>query len=168
MASDTMEIGQGQVVGMHYSLYRAEGDLIESTDGKNPILFLYGDRHVLAALQTALAGKTVGDTLTVELPHTQAYGRYYPDRVKRLPRKRIDGGKQQSFRVGQVIHMDAGQGHRQAASVVKVGKFNVDVDTNHPLAGQDLRFEVTIESVRPATESELAHGHAHGPGGHQH
>ncbi len=64
--------------------------------------------------------------------------------------------------------MDAGQGHRQAASVVKVGKFNVDVDTNHPLAGQDLRFEVTIESVRPATESELAHGHAHGPGGHQH
>lgn len=168
MTNEQAAVGSGQVVGMHYSLFRSTGELIESTEGRDPILFLYGDRQVLAALQSALQGKVVGDNVQVEISSDKAYGRYYPDRVQRLSRKRIDGGKQQSFRVGQVIHIDAGQGRRQTASVVKVGKFNVDVDTNHPLAGQDLRFDVTLEQVRPATEAEIAHGHAHGPGGHQH
>jgi len=168
MTNEQVLVGPGQVVGMHYSLFRAEGDLIESTEGRDPILFLFGDRQVLAALQSALAGKSVGDTVEVDIPHDKAYGRHYPNKVQRLPRKRIDGGKQQSFRVGQIIHIDLGERRRQAASIVKVGKFNLDVDTNHPLAGQDLRFEVTIDEVRPATESEIAHGHAHGPGGHNH
>lgn len=168
MTNEQSAIGTGQVIGMHYSLYRADGSLIESTDGKDPVLFLYGDRHVLAALQRELDGKVAGDTVQVDIPADKAYGRHYPERVQRLPRKRIDSGKQQSFRVGQIIHVDSGKGQRQRAQVVKVGKFNLDLDTNHPLAGQDLRFDVTIAEVRPATDEELAHGHAHGPGGHQH
>jgi len=59
-------------------------------------------------------------------------------------------------------------GQRQAATIVKVGKFNLDIDTNHPMAGKDLTFDVKIENVRQASADELAHGHAHGPGGHQH
>ena len=168
MTNEQSAIGPGQVIGMHYSLYRKDGDLVESTEGREPILFLFGDRSVLAALQTALDGKSVGDNVQVDISHDKAYGRHYPDKIQRLPRKRIDGGKQQSFRVGQVINIDLGQGRHQNASVVKVGKFNLDIDTNHPLAGQDLRFDVTIEQVRPATDAEIAHGHAHGPGGHQH
>jgi len=168
MTKEQVVVGAGQVVGMHYSLYRADGSLVESTQDRDPILFLYGDRNVLAALQSELEGKAVGDSIVTEIPHDKAYGRHYPDKVQRLPRKRIDGGKQQSFRVGQIIQLDIGEGRRQSASVVKIGKFNLDLDTNHPLAGQDLRFEVTIEEVRPATDTEIAHGHAHGPGGHQH
>jgi FKBP-type peptidyl-prolyl cis-trans isomerase SlyD len=52
--------------------------------------------------------------------------------------------------------------------VVKVGRFNIDVDTNHPLAGQQLTFDVEITEVRNATEEELSHGHVHGPGGVEH
>jgi len=168
MTKEQAVVGAGQVVGMHYSLFRAKGELIESTEGRDPILFLYGDHQVLAALQTALNGKTQGDHVVVDISHEQAYGRHYPDRVKRIPRKHIDGAKQQSFRIGQIIHVKSEQGQRTTASVIKVGKFTLDIDTNHPLAGQDLRFEVTIDQVRPATEDEVAHGHAHGPGGHQH
>jgi len=168
MTKEQPLVAAGYVVGIHYSLYRASGELIESTAGREPVLFLYGGQQVLAVVQTALLGKTVGDQTFIDVTHEQAYGRYYPERVQRLPRKRIDGGKQQSFRLGQIIHMDMPKGQRQAASVVKVGKFNIDVDTNHPLAGQDLRFDITIDEVRKATEEELAHGHAHGPGGHQH
>ena len=168
MTNEQAAIGAGQVIGMHYSLYRSDGHLIESNEGRDPVLFLYGDRHVLAALQRAMDGKVVGDTIDLEIPAEKAYGRHYPERVQRLPRKRIDGGKQQSFRVGQVIYVDGGKGQRQRASVVKVGKFNLDLDTNHPLAGQDLRFDVKIVEVRPATDEEIAHGHAHGPGGHEH
>ena len=168
MTNGQPAVGPGQVVGMHYTLYKVDGALVESTQGRDPILFLYGDRNVLAALQTALDGKVIGDNVQVEILHDKAYGRHYPERVQRLPRKRIDKGKQQSFRVGQIINIDLGQGRHQSASVVKVGKFNLDIDTNHPLAGEDLRFDVTIEEVRPATDSEVSHGHAHGPGGHQH
>ncbi len=168
MTIEQASIGKGQVIGMHYSLYGVDGSLIESTENRAPVLFLYGERDVLAALQRALDGKVVGDTATVEIPAGQAYGRHYPERIQRLPRKRVDNGKQQSFRVGQIIQIDAGKGRRQRALVVKVGKFNLDLDTNHPLAGQDLRFDVTITEVRPATDSEIAHGHAHGPGGHPH
>jgi len=51
---------------------------------------------------------------------------------------------------------------------VKVGKFNADVDTNHPLAGRTLSFDIEVLEVRAASEEEIAHGHAHGAGGHHH
>ncbi len=54
------------------------------------------------------------------------------------------------------------------ASVIKAGKFMVNLDLNHPFAGKSLVFDVEISSVRDATEEEIAHGHAHGDGGHQH
>jgi FKBP-type peptidyl-prolyl cis-trans isomerase SlyD len=66
-----------------------------------------------------------------------------------------------------VVAVQAADGTRQV-TVVKVGKFNVDVDTNHPLAGRVLEFDVEVIEVRAATPEELAHGHAHGPGGHHH
>ena len=53
-------------------------------------------------------------------------------------------------------------------TVVKVGKFSVDVDSNHPLAGQTLNYSIDIVDVRAASDEEKAHGHAHGVGGHQH
>ena len=56
----------------------------------------------------------------------------------------------------------------RTATVLKVGKFSVDIDSNHPLAGKTLTFRIRIDSVREATADEQAHGHAHGEGGHQH
>jgi len=54
------------------------------------------------------------------------------------------------------------------AIVIKVGRHNVDVDTNHPLAGKELKFDIEVVDVREATMEEVSHRHAHGPGGHQH
>ena len=68
---------------------------------------------------------------------------------------------------GGLVQVNTNQGVA-SARVIKVGKFNVDVDLNHPFAGKDLVFFVEVKEVRAATEEELAHGHAHGVGGHQH
>ena len=84
-----------------------------------------------------------------------------------MPRKQIDGGKKQTFRPGQVIHLRNEQGPTHA-TIVKAGKFMIELDMNHPLAGVDLTFDVAVDTVRPASDEELAHGHAHGVGGHQH
>jgi len=159
--------GPGTVIAFHYDLYDGSGDKIESSDAGNPILFLYGQNTVLVALQEAFLNRKAHDDFSVTIPAGQAYGRYYPDRKQRIPVKQIDNGKKQKFRVGQVINLQGERGG-SPGTIVKVGKFNIDVDANHPLAGKDLTFDVKIVSVREASTDEMAHGHAHGPGGHQH
>lgn len=159
--------GPRTVVAFHYDLFDSTAKNIESSKQGSPVLCLFGERGVLLALQDAMIGKIAGAEFSITIPHGNAYGRHYPDRVQRLPRKKIDGGKQQTFRPGQIITLRGEQGP-SPATVIKVGKFNLDVDTNHPLAGVDLTFDVEIISVRNATDDESAHGHAHGAGGHQH
>jgi len=66
-----------------------------------------------------------------------------------------------------VVQLSTSEGHRPV-TITKVGRHSADVDTNHPLAGQALTFDIEIVEVRAASSEELSHGHAHGPGGHQH
>ena len=160
-------IGPGTVVAMHYDLKDGEGRLLESSAEGEPVAFLFGERKVLAALQEAVRERRAGDAVSVTIPHGRGYGRRYPDRVRRVPRKSFEGGRDRRFRVGEIVGLRTASGPVQAR-VVKVGKFQLDVDTNHPLAGVDLVFDVRVESVREATDEERAHGHAHGPGGHHH
>ena len=160
-------VGPDTVVAFHYDLYDGSAQKIESSKSGDPVLCLQGERGVLLALQDAFLGKAAGDDFSITIPHEKAYGRHYPDRKQRLSRKKIDGGKQQTFRPGQVITL-RGEHGPSPATVIKVGKFNIDVDSNHPLAGVDLTFDRQIVSVRKASAEERAHGHAHGAGGHQH
>lgn len=159
--------GPGMVIAFHYDLYDNTAVKIESSRHTHPVLCLFGAQGVLLALQEAFVGKLAGDDLSITIPHEKAYGRHYPERKQRISRKKIDGGKQQTFRAGQIITLGSERGP-SPATVTKVGKFTIDVDTNHPLAGVDLTFDVTITSIREASAEERAHGHAHGVGGHQH
>jgi FKBP-type peptidyl-prolyl cis-trans isomerase SlyD len=165
--ADSDTAGPGKVVAFHYDLYDATAKKVETSKSGDPVLCLFGERGVLLALQDAFVGKVAGDDFSITIPHAKAYGRHYPDRVQRLSRKKIDGGKQQMFRPGQIITIRGEQGP-SPATIIKVGKFNLDVDINHPLAGVDLTFDVRIVSVRQAGAEEIEHGHAHGQGGHQH
>jgi len=160
-------IGPGKVIAFHYDLYKEGADKIESSRAGDPVLCLQGEAGVLLALQEAFVGKQVGDDFSITIPHEKAYGRHYPERQQRIARKNIDGAKKQSFRIGQIITL-RGEHGPSPATIMKVGKFTIDVDINHPLAGVDLTFDVTIVSVRDASDDEIAHGHAHGAGGHQH
>ena len=140
---------------------------METSAEQEPIAFLFGERSVLASLQEAMLGRRAGEALSVTIPHGRAYGRRYPDRVRRVPVKSFEGGKGRKFRVGEIVGFRDASGPVRA-QVVKVGKFQLEIDTNHPLAGVDLTFDVRVQEVRQATEEERAHGHAHGPGGHHH
>ena len=71
------------------------------------------------------------------------------------------------LRPGMTAQLNTRDG-RLPVTVVKVGRHTADVDTNHPLAGQTLTFDIEIMDVRAATAEETAHGHVHGPGGHHH
>ncbi len=160
-------VGPGTVVAFDYDLKDAEGRQLETSAGREPILFLYGERGVLASLQEAFRNRRAGEEFSVTIPHERGYGRRYPDRVQRVPTKAFEGGKSRRFRVGEMVRFRAGSGVTQGI-VSKVGKFQLEIDTNHPFAGTDLTFDVNVREVREASAEERAHGHAHGPGGHHH
>ena len=161
-------VGPDTVVAFHYHLYDGERRELERSEGGPPVRFLYGERGVLAALQEAFRGRRAGESFSATLPAARAYGRRYPERLRRVPRKSLAVGRGGALRPGQPVSFRGPDGRAVSATVVKAGRFNVDLDTNHPLAGLDLTFEVRIVEVREASASERAHGHAHGPGGHEH
>ena len=79
----------------------------------------------------------------------------------------VDTKSKAKLKPGMIVSINTEEGDKQVM-VIKAGKFNVDVDTNHPLAGKTLTFDVDVQGVRDATGDEISHGHAHGVGGHHH
>lgn len=159
-----MQIAKDAVVQFHYTLSDANGE-IETSHGHEPVLFLHGQPGLLPGLVEAMEGRQAGDSFTVELPVDKAYGPVQPNATQKVQVKHLQGAKK--WKPGMLAVIETEQGPRQV-TVLKVGLSQAVVDSNHPLAGRDLTFEVEIVDVRPATAEELAHGHAHGAGGHQH
>lgn len=160
-----MKIENNHVATFHYSLTATDSDFSESSQDGEPMAILIGHDNILPAVEAALIGREKGDELVVNVDAKDGYGERRPNAVQRIPIKHlITKGK---LKTGQVVKVNTADGPRDA-TVVKVGKFNVDLDTNHPLAGHALTFAITIEDVREGSAEEIAHGHAHGAGGHQH
>ena len=160
-----MSIEDQKVVSFHYTLLDEAGELIESSRERDPMSYLHGAGNIIPGLEREMTGKKAGDEFSVTVAPKDAYGEKAEANIQRIPIKRL--GKMPTPKPGQVLSLQTHDGPVQV-TVVKVGKFNVDVDASHPLAGQALTFEVTIEAVRDATEEEVSHGHVHGPGGHDH
>ena len=162
-------IEKNSVVSFHYRLSENEQALENSYDGK-PMLALVGHNNLIPGLDAALIGKQQGDKFDITVPPEDAYGPHVEREPMRVPIKHLLFNKKQKskkIKKGQVVYMNTEQGEKSAV-VVKVGKFNVDVDTNHPFAGKTLDFAIEILEVREASENEIQHGHAHGVGGHEH
>lgn len=160
-----MTIKTNSVVSFHYRLTDDQGQLIESSYERTPIAYLHGHGGIIEGLEEAFLGKNHGETFTVVVPPEKGYGLRNADAIQRIPSKHVHvEGKVEP---GAMAWVQTEHGHHQV-TIVKVGKFMVDVDVNHPLAGQTLTFDVEITAVRDATEEELSHGHVHGEGGHHH
>lgn len=164
-----MAISKDTVVTFHYRLSDAEGQELEASRGGDPMAYLHGHGNIISGLEKAMTNRDSGDVFTVTVPADEAYGARQEGATQRVPLKHLVGDKKSlsRLRAGDIATMNTEQGPRQVL-VLKSGKFNVDVDTNHPLAGKDLTFDIEIQEVRAATSEEIAHGHAHGVGGHHH
>lgn len=159
-----MPIDKDSVVTFHYRLSVGEEQVEDSHEGE-PLSYLHGYRNLIPGLENEMAGKSAGDSFTATIPPELAYGPHQEDAVARVQMKQVlTKGRLQA---GQHIMLNTEHGPRQVR-VIKPGKFVVDVDTNHPMAGATLRFVIDVVEVREASEEELAHGHVHGAGGHHH
>ena len=160
-----MTIQDKKVVSFHYTLTNPEGEQVESSRDTQPMSYLHGAGNIIPGLENAMTGKTAGDEFQVTVEAAEAYGERNEAKVQRIPAKHFKNPNK--LLPGQIVGLQTQQGPMQV-TVVKVGRFNIDVDANHPLAGQALTFDVEVTEVRDASAEEVAHGHVHGAGGVDH
>ena len=161
-----MTIKENSAVSFHYTLTDDEGQQLDSSAGKEPLAYLHGAGNIILGLENAMTGKSVGDSMTVAVSAAEGYGEVQTELIQEVPREAFQGVD--SIEIGMQFEAQTGQGGAVPVTVTLVTDETVTVDGNHPLAGKDLNFDVTIADVREATAEELEHGHIHGPGGHNH
>lgn len=160
-----MIIGKNAVVSLVYRLFGEDGKLIERT--REPVSYLHGGYGgIFPDVEARLEGCKRGDRIELVLEPAAAFGEYDAALVRSEPREQFPD----EVRVGMRFEGPAGAGeHRPVVyTVTSVSAERVLLDGNHELAGRRLRFACTVAGVRAASAEELAHGHAHGPGGHHH
>lgn len=167
-----MQITKDTVVTFHYRLKDDTGVEMETSHDAEPVAYLHGHGSIISGIEKGLEGKEINEKsepFELIVAPVDGYGERQEDATQRVPIKHLQGDKKSlaKLKPGDIVEINTEDGGKQAV-VVKAGKFNVDLDTNHPLAGKTLTFEIQVESVRAATEEELSHGHAHGVGGHHH
>ena len=193
-----MTIAANKAVSIDYTLTNDAGEVIDSSAGGAPLVYLQGAGNIIPGLEKALDGKSVGDELTVAVEPEDAYGEYAAELVSTLSRSMFEGVDEldvtvepedaygeysaelvstlsssmfegvDQLEVGMQFHASAPDGQMQIVTIRDLDGDDVTVDGNHPLAGQRLNFKVKIVAIRDASQEEIAHGHVHGEGGHHH
>lgn len=153
-----MEIANQMVVSIHYTLKNDDGEVLDTSEGQEPLNYLHGASNIIPGLENALVGKGIGDQLDVVVSPEEGYGEIIDELVQTVPRDSFQGVD--SIEVGMRFQAET-EGGPVSVVVTAVEDDVVVVDRNHPLAGQQLHFDVTIAAVREASEEEISHGHVH-------
>ena len=160
-----MKTAANMVVSIHYTLKDDSGEVLYSSSGRGPLVYLHGRGNIIPGLEQALEGTAVGHRSQVAVDAADGYGETNADLKFEAPREHFPADL--TLEEGTRVYAEGPQG-RVAFRVVRLTEKGAMLDGNHPLAGKRLHFEVEVIEVRPATKEELEHGHVHGEGGHHH
>ncbi|HHM04996.1 MAG TPA: peptidylprolyl isomerase [Gammaproteobacteria bacterium] len=160
-----MKIAQHKVVTLDYTLTGDDGNIIDQSQDGN-FTYLHGAGNIIPGLERALADKAAGDTLQVSVAPEEAYGARNESLTQVVPRSAF--ATTDDVQVGGRFRAQAPDGQELIVTVVRIEGDQVTLDGNHPLAGEQLNFDVKVLDVRDATQEEIDHGHVHGAGGHPH
>ncbi len=166
-----MVIEKNKVVFIHYTLTEgnAEGEIIESTQGLEPLGFVYGIGSMLPEFEANLKGLKAGDTFAFVVKAADAYGDYDESAIVEVPKSIFEtNGKIPDglLEIDNVLPLTDQEGNHYQAVVKWIGLESVRLDFNHPMAGVDLYFTGHVDSVRDAEPEEISHGHVHYDGRH--
>ena len=154
-----------KVIGFHYTLKNDAGEVLDSSRGGDPMLYLAGSGQILMALDAAINGLAIGEKKSVSLTAKEGYGEINPAFKMNVKLSQFPPGTEVEKGLQFRISNEPGS---PMFRVINVLGEEVFIDGNHPLAGEALHFDVEITESREATEDEISHGHAHGAGGHNH
>ena len=160
-----MEITADRVVTIHYTLKDDGGAVLDSSAGGEPLAYIQGHGNLVVGLEKALEGKQDGNSVSVIVSPAEGYGIRDESLIQRVPKRALQGSG--TIKKGMQFQARTDDGMRLFTVTAIIGDM-ITLDGNHPLADQNLHFDVNIVGVREATAEELEHGHVHGPGGHHH
>jgi FKBP-type peptidyl-prolyl cis-trans isomerase SlyD len=163
MVETYMNITKNKIVSFDYTLTDSENQILDSSSDAEPLVYLHGYGNIIPGLEQAMEGKTSGDSFKITVPAVEAYGERDDKLIITLPLSRFGDEKVEE---GMEFQAQTPEGYR-VVTVTSVQGDQVTIDGNHPLAGMDLNFDVTVAEIREANEEEIAHGHPHN-GGHHH
>jgi FKBP-type peptidyl-prolyl cis-trans isomerase SlyD len=155
--SDGTTVRKDHVISIEYTLRDGADRVLDSSESTEPLAYLHGHGQIIQGLESTLEGATVGDDLDLVVPPDEGYGDHDPEQVFTVPRAQFAFG----VKAGDIVRAEREDGASMPLQVVGVDDNEVTLDGNHPLAGKTLYFNVKVVGVRPATEEELSHGHAH-------
>ncbi len=154
-----MRVANNCVVSIHYRLTNDQGELIDSSEGREPLVYLHGAGNIISGLEEALAGREPGEQFSVTVQPEDAYGEVDPQLIRTVPREIFEGVEE--ILPGMQFQAQGPDGWVQRVTVKAVEGDEVTIDANHPLAGQVLHFNISVEEVREASPEEIEHGHVH-------
>jgi FKBP-type peptidyl-prolyl cis-trans isomerase SlyD len=143
------------VVSINYTLTNAQSQVLDAT-GAEPFSYLHGHRNIIPGLERALNGKNRGDSFTIHVPAAEAYGERSEKLITTVPLDRFKGVD--SVQAGMQFQAETPDGDVQLVTVTAVEDDSVTIDGNHPMAGLDLNFDVSVVDIREASEEELQQG----------
>ncbi|WP_170782932.1 FKBP-type peptidyl-prolyl cis-trans isomerase [Ruegeria lacuscaerulensis] len=138
-------IKQGDTVRIHYTGTLLDGNVFDSSDGRDPLEFVVGSGQIIPGLDSAMPGLTVGEKKKVEIACVDAYGPINPEMRQSIPREGIPDDI--PLEPGSRLQMQAPDGQVMPVTVVEADEATVTLDANHPLAGQDLVFDIEVVSI---------------------
>ena len=162
MSNDSVQ--NGVVVSMEYTL-KIDGEVIDSSEGQDPLEFLTGHGNIISGLESEMIGMKVGDSKDVVVAPADGYGEYDDEAYLDVPKNQFPKDMQVEEGLELTVRDDSGEA--RYARIESVEGETVRLNFNHPLAGDELHFDVKVVALREPTAEELDHGHVH-EGGHHH
>ncbi|WP_320033686.1 peptidylprolyl isomerase [Halarcobacter sp.] len=139
-----MAIENNQLVSINYEL-KIEGEVVDSNIDKEPLEFTYGSGQIIPGLESRIADMNVNDTKDINVPAQEAYGEYNPEAKQLVPKEQFGDLELQ---VGMPLQGQGEGGQPIQVIVTNILDNEVEVDFNHPLAGKDLDFSITIQAIK--------------------
>jgi FKBP-type peptidyl-prolyl cis-trans isomerase SlyD len=161
----TDKITANKVVSLAYTLRGDDGEVIDQSQDGSPLLYLHGAQNIVPGLEEQLEGVGEGETVKATVSPEKGYGPRIGE-AQEVPRNLFPADAELAAGMQVIAHDDSGR--QIPFFVTGITEETITVDPNHPLAGQTLHFEVSVESLRDASDEEIEHGHPHGPGGAHH
>jgi len=155
----SLTVGKNRVVKIEYVLRLDEGEVVDSSEGREPLAYLHGHDNIIPGLERQMEGMAVGEERDITVEAEEGYGEHIADQELMVPLDEFPPAMTPEVGMGLIIETPDGQ---QIPYFITEVRDDVAVlDPNHPLAGKRLHFKVKVVSVRDATPEELTHGHVH-------
>ena len=143
---------KGDTVKVHYTGHLENGDIFDTSDGKSPLNFIIGQREVIKGFDEAVEGMIVGEKKTVTIKPEKAYGEIKDSLIQTL--KRTEMPEDLRYSVGNQIEITNADGSMLYVMVKEITDTEVTLDANHPLAGQSLTFDISMEEIITAEKQK--------------